>query len=346
MKQFYFFLNVCYNFDNNKINTKNLDNIGGNIGNKYISYVIFKILFGFVPEKIDGITNLFSANLETIDVNYINNNYSCIILNLQDQLRTNISYYANTAKLFFSINNFIKKLNLPFVVFGLGSNCFVKDKFNDIVSTLHNEQLEFLKILSNKSKLISIRGKFTKKIFDDLNIHNYSMVGCPTFYLNNNLLLEKKKNLKKIVLSGAFIDNESIIKRFKIDNNYDVYYFLQDYNDYELVEKNNSKNNKKYFFSFNIDEINKFFSDKDFVIGTRVHCSIMAINNNVIPCCASGDSRAIEMCDLYKIPHLCNYTSFDNILDLYKKININDLNKNYKVLKNEFNKFLELNDIK
>lgn len=331
----FFFINSCYDNLNDNIEVM-LNNIGGNSGNKYISIAICQLLLGHIPEKVDGISNLFNNNLETYSAEYINNNYTHVLFPMQDQLRKNISYYDNTPDNFLKINNFIRQIKLPIIVFGLGSNCFDPNNFSNIVNELHEEQIKFIKILSDKCKCISIRGHYTQKIFEDLNIKNYSVVGCPSFYLNNNKKITYKP-LKKIVLTGCSINN------FPFTNypSLDYYFFLQDLNDGCLQCMGNG------FFSTQLDAINNFFANKNFVYGSRVHSSIMALNNNVPAICLSKDSRAIEMCKLLKIPHIDSYLErFTTIFELYDLVVADLINTDFTYLYPEFVKFIEANDLK
>jgi hypothetical protein len=324
----FYFINHCYNED-----------VSGNIGNKYIQYSIFKFLLGYIPEKINGISNLFYSDFLEPDTEYINNNFDFVVLNMQDQIRKNISYYDtnNTNEIFKIVNNFLSKIEIPFLVFGLGSNCFNFKNYNKIIDEISEEQKIFLKIVSNKSKLFSIRGKYTKKLLNDMNINNYVLCGCPSFYLEDKKII-KKNILKKIVLSGSLIeiylkDPKAFI--LKIPNNVEVYLFTQDIYDKELIKKY-----ENCFYSTDIEEINNFFIDKDFVIGSRVHCSIIALNNGILPVCISQDSRALEMCELFSIPHINNY-NFTDIIELYQKIDENIISINYIKLKNIHLEFLK-----
>ena len=338
----FYFLNSCLPYNCNTISEK-LDGTGGNNGNTYIFYCISKLLFGHTIDKCDGIQNLFNINLENIDTDYINSNYKYILINMQDQLRRNISYYPNTDLIFSNICKFLNKLKLPLLCFGLGSNCFNYANFNNIIDELHDSQKEFIKIISNKCKYFSIRGKYTKQIMDNLNIKNYDMVGCPTFYMNDNKQITRKKPLK-IVVAGLpqFVYgnvNDRKIFNLSLPINSELFYFCQDYQEISLMDKK-EVNNVKIFYSIDLDEINNFFLDKDLTIGNRVHASIISMNNNILAVCGNTDSRASEMCELYKIPHIKNYKNVKNIEDLVENIDLDEINNNYRIfIKKHLNQY-------
>lgn len=312
-----------------------MDNISDNVGNTYILYAICKDLLGYVPNTINGIPNLFNSDLTKYNTDDINNNYSYVIINMQDQLRRDISYYPNTNEIFLKLNIFLKKINLPFIIFGLGSNCFNPKNFNNIVDELHQSQIDFLKIISSKSIFFTIRGKYTKILLDNLNIKNYNMTGCNTFFYNKNKFLIKKNKIENVVLTGNYI-YEKKIHNFCNNNNIKYYFFCQDITEINIIKKHFDNNkNDNIFFSVSMEETNLFFQDKDMVVGSRVHAAIMGFNNNILSFVYNIDSRAKEMCDLFKIPLNIKYDN-SNIIELYNKISNSDIdliNKNYNTKK-------------
>jgi hypothetical protein len=226
-----FFINNCIINNINVTNNEKLKLVAGNIGNAYIAYSIHHILFGNIIKNINGIINIFDTSLENYDTENINHNYDYVVINMQDQLRKDISYYNNTDEIFKNINIFLNKIKIPILCFGLGSNCFNSDNFNNIIDELYDSQLEFIKIISLKSKFFSIRGKYTKIIMDNLNIKNYLMVGCPSFFINNTKKIIIKENIKKIVITG-FIDfvnnytkNKKLFGFLDLSKNFELYYF-------------------------------------------------------------------------------------------------------------------------
>ena len=339
-----YFVNHCLPDSNFLEPEKQLDSMSGNIGNTYIMYCISKILFGYVVNvnEIDGISNLFNTDLENIDTDYINKNYKYLIINMQDQLRRDISYYSNTDLIFKNVNNFLNKINIEIICFGLGSNCFDIKNFNNIIDELHDSQIKFIKIISNKCKNFSIRGKYTKLIMDKLNIQNYSMVGCPTFFMNSKKII--KKNIEKIVIAGTlpYINqNTGNLNIFdcEIPKNIELFYFCQDIYERDIIEKQQINKINIVFLS-DLEEINFFFKDKDLTLGTRVHASIISLNNNCLAICGNGDSRAKEMCELFKIPHINDYPN-KNIYEIVDEIDIKLIEDNYICLKKNHDDFLD-----
>lgn len=206
---------------------------------------------------------------------------------------------------------------------------------------MHDSQKEFIQIISNKSKQFSIRGKYTKEIMDKLNIKNYSMVGCPTFFMNSKKLF--KKDIKKLVIAGSleWIEQnpeEITIMGLRIPQDIELFYFCQDYSEVGLINKKKI-NNVNIVFLTNLEEINNFFADKDLTIGCRVHASIISLNNGCLAICGNSDSRAKEMCELFKIPHISNYLN-KNIYEIIDEIDLKNIENNYISLQKDHEDFL------
>ena len=338
-----FFINHSIPNINCKTIDEKLNSMSGNVGNTYIMYVISQLLFGYIVDvnEIDGIANLFNTDLENVDTEYINNNYKYVLINMQDQLRRDISYYSNTDLIFKNVNKFLNKINIEILCFGLGSNCFNENNFNNIVDELHDSQKEFIQIISKKSKFFSIRGKYTKIIMDKLNIKNYSMVGCPTFFKNDKNLIKKK--ITKLVIAGAphiFDQNPTQITvcGVQIPSDVELFYFCQDIHEISIIDKQNINNINIVFLS-KLEDINNFFKDKDLTLGSRVHASIMSLNNNCLAICGNGDSRAREMCELFKIPHIHDYPN-KNFYEIIDAIDVKLINDNYISIQKDHENFL------
>jgi hypothetical protein len=98
--------------------------------------------------------------------------------------------------------DFIESTKLPCLVVGLG----VQMAFDGSLPKLPTGTQRFLKIVSERSPFISVRGNYTKSILESYGIHNTWATGCPS------LLMYKDKqfsysldttNLRNIVLQGT-----------------------------------------------------------------------------------------------------------------------------------------------
>ena len=92
-----------------------------------------------------------------------------------------------------------------------------------------------------------------------------------------------------------------------------------------------------------MEEWKKCISHFKFAFGDRLHGSICALNAGVPAMCCNGDSRAHEMCEFLHIPHYSNIDANTDVLKLYEQADIDDLNKNYPILFDNFKDFIVKN---
>lgn len=76
----------------------------------------------------------------------------------------------------------IENKDIQVAVIGLGIQGTSYETASDIVSGLQKETITALKILSEHSASIGVRGELTAEVLEKLGIHNYKIIGCPSFY--------------------------------------------------------------------------------------------------------------------------------------------------------------------
>lgn len=79
--------------------------------------------------------------------------------------------------------DFIGRTKLPVVMAGLGAQAPARS-FD--VSTIPAGTLRFLKIVSERSRSIGVRGAFTAETLAKVGITNCEEIGCPSYYLNGD----------------------------------------------------------------------------------------------------------------------------------------------------------------
>ena len=346
-----FFINSTIVINDNDI--KNIEtfrkSIYYNIGNSYITYSIMKLICGGVYDA-PRINNMHYFNYDNGKlIDFINNEISHVIFILEDYIR------AYTLEFPEHLLEFLKKIKKPIIVMSLGSNNIVNGQFdNDFVSKLSKEKIFFLKELSNLTESLGVRGYRTVETLNKLGIYNCEAVGCPSYFVKGaNRIVEKKPyDTFKLALGGTLFNTN-------IDN---VSYILQD--ELELIEiLYFDKKQLSYNFHYNIDYISLYqkryvaFSNcnewenylKDFTmyLGTRMHGAIVSLNAGIPAIVMNQDSRAEEMCELFKIPYMPNLLkkSLINAKFLYDIIDLGAMNKNYNELYNNFINWLKKFDI-
>ena len=337
-----FFLNHCLPRESGSFAEKWHDT-AGNSGNTYIMHCISKMLFDrtLKHEEIDGVANFFDSTLPEEDVDRINAEYEYILINMQDQLRPEISYYTNTDARFKRINSFLAKINIPILCFGVGSN-FINYQAPPLAKQLHGSQIDFIKILSDKSPGFSVRGEATAALMSELGIPNYSLTGCPTFLLNPKNI-EKPKEIKKMVFNGGTVLTHDV--KMLNEKGVEVYFACQD--EREMVEYRNEGRLKQQgmnvVYLTDFDEINEFYKDVDFTIGGRIHGCVMSLNAGTPAVNTSKDLRGMEMCGLWQMPR-SNAARPQEIMSLLLTVNqweSRNMEAAWATLKEKHNKFLE-----
>jgi hypothetical protein len=359
MSEKYFFINSNI-VDDQDIGgfSQYIKDIGGNVGNSYITYSVIKILYGKY-QRIDDIKNLWFYKPNQHDIDRINNEYSKVILILQDNIRIFDSYYNHN--IYENLGDFFKKIKIPIVVFSLGSNCF-DGNYKNLHLNINQDLIKILRIISEKTVSFGVRGDTTKEVMENLGIYNVEVVGCPTYFENGKSRIIKKEaklNVSLKVLSGGYFESKG----------HDINYVLQDESlfiknifflkerilndDLNFFDLNNRVhkvlyemllNNKLFFFN-NMDKWRNFDKNFDFYIGSRVHGAIMAINSGLPAIVTNGDSRAKEMCNLFGID--CYGVSADeDLLKLYNSIDVEKINKKYPILFDNFDNWLNKNGLK
>lgn len=325
-----------------------LKRICWNTGNSYITYSLIKTFFGKMIE-INHIPSIYQYDFskQEKDIEFINANCSHVILVLQDQIRVMLESYGSQLP-YIELANFLKKIDKPILVAGLGLNSFEEiDK--DWHKRLNPELVSLLHTISEKCKIIGLRGYMSQEILKRLGIENTQAIGCPSYYeagRNRQIIKKPFSSDLKILLSNP--------QKYEWMSKYPV--ILQD--EWKLMEaiafdKNNFNNlsddelllvERKHYQTFsNIDEWKNYVSKFDFVMGNRVHGSVLATNCGVPALCFNWDQRAKEMMDFFKIPRFPELTHISDIEQIYDACDYSDMNKSYPEAYDNYICFLEKN---
>lgn len=351
IKPFFINSNICMDKQDISSYKTFMSTIGGNTGNSYITYSLIKELFGDLI-SIRHIQNIYEYDFDNsaTDIDYINNEATHVFLILQDQIRIAESYGLKLP--YQKIINFISKMNKPVIIAGLGAN-----SFNGFDPNFHKKLdpnlIYFLKFISEHCAEIGIRGVFTQEVLHKIGINNTRVIGCPSFFETGGDRQIKKQeihDLQTVLLTQRLPLYTPTIHKI-----------MQDFQEEEIIKAIAFDMTDKYLYSEKITPIIRktyhIFSDiiswKNFVknykfaLGYRVHGTILAINSGVPALCLNTDSRATEMCNFLKIPHMphLKIERERDILKIYENLNFTELNKNYPKLYNNFIDFLHVNNL-
>lgn len=314
----------------------------------------------FPSEMVENSGNMIHANApikiykNAIYHHHVNiNSYDC--LNFSDFINKKCSHLiitmANTLKIgaireekFANLLKFIKKIEVPIVIFGLGVQS-IDDNLESAV--LSNDAIEALKFLSKQSKLLGVRGEFTKKVIEkNCGIDNLYVTGCPSLFSmkkdNYHLLKEKINNYSGVpAYSGTNYQREielnelcnAIKKNYYLiepANRFNYSFYLKCINEsakfddipYFLKKKIKDKTfNFEILKSFyerrlklfrNIDDWIDFNKNViSYTYGTRFHVNMASVLSGVPALWLTHDSRTRELANFMCLPN-CSIENFDS----------------------------------
>lgn len=232
--------------------------------------------------------------------------------------------------------DFIEPTNLPVTMIGLGAQ--TDDR--SLVSEIHPNTLRLIKIISERSPSIGVRGYYTAEVLAAHGILNVEVLGCPSLYTQcsppqhirerKNPSLEKfAVNFSRRVQNHSF--NHEILQLIensllKLAINHNWAFIAQDELE-ELalangiaseVEMSNvtsyfncsNKNSVIDYFSkntvyfCNYQSWTNFMSARSGCIGSRLHGNIAALTSGTPCLMIAHDSRTLEICSLIGAPHI------------------------------------------
>lgn len=272
--------------------------------------------------------------------------------------------------------DFIEATDLPVTMLGLGAQTHNRSE----VSKIHPNTLRLVKVISERSPSIGVRGFYTAEVLSAHGISNVEVLGCPSLYTRRQppiaiqpFCLDSEGlisvNFSRRVSSHAFsqsslsrIENE--ILRIALNNK--SQFVIQD----ELEEASiclgnastvQEKSVTDYFSGFDPSSVIAYFSknSKYFTsfadwseslakcrlsLGSRLHGNLVALLSGRPALTIVHDSRTLEMCALTGVPFI-NISEHDNlsaddILSLASDLDYNIYISNMQCLYSKMRRFL------
>lgn len=230
--------------------------------------------------------------------------------------------------------DFLDKTSLPVSIIGVGAQTHDRST----VATVHPNTLRLMKLISERSKNLGVRGYYTAEVLAANGIHNVSVIGCPSIYsarrptikidlermrephslsvnfsrrvsrhsfsherlrLLENNLLKRALQMNSDFVAQDEIDEINLMSGADVDVRSLVQYF--DQSDPNAVTEF-FKNKTKYFC--NVEDWSSYIGRKSFSVGSRFHGNLIALLNGVPAMIFVHDSRTLEMCALMGLPYV------------------------------------------
>ncbi|MFH9614871.1 polysaccharide pyruvyl transferase family protein [Streptomyces pratensis] len=223
----------------------------------------------------------------------------------------------------------IKKLRIPVVVLGVGAQADLKydaARLKPMEPTVR----EFVTEVLNRSASIGVRGEFTEQYLKDMGFRDVEVIGCPSMFMNGETFTLEKKSESLTTDSMISVNgSHSAVRSHGLDaiirqahERYPNLRFIgQNLLEAQLLHWRETSNPigaqtsmpthpshpmyrdgkvRLYIDPATwIDELRAF----DFSFGSRIHGNIAALLAGVPSTVLCSDSRTLELCRYFGIPH-------------------------------------------
>ena len=346
------FENFNYNLDFNSARAS----LGGNSGNNVFQYSLQKLLTNSNNDVC--VSTSFFNRSKSIDFDYINNNFDCLVYSPANILSDWGCILLN------HFGEVIKKIKIPVYVLGLGAQ---SDKFYSLefIKKIKKSAYNYIKAILDTGGRIGLRGYFTAEVVKACGFKetDFTVIGCPSLYLKGADLKVSRKALTENDIIPAingfrawrssdigkyfmthpqaiYICQEEFYKLLYMDCGYDwkEFQYLQDVNKkfFNMYKKSQIKLYGDFQSWYN-DIIDK---DINFSFGCRIHGNIVPILAGIPAFIDAFDSRVKELAEYFEIPNDYLKSGFDDPVKLYERADFNNFNKNFASKYEHFNKFM------
>lgn len=236
----------------------------------------------------------------------------------------------------------------------------------------------FINILSERSAAIGVRGYYTAELLNRMGIKNVEVIGCPSMFWhldrNFNIHPPALPQLPKIAIhatpSGYFRDKVSNL--FSFGMKHAQAYIAQNEKNLILLsmQQEGEPPNADFMFNyyndgtaspsdlkdwftkntkcfFDLSEWMNYLKSFDFVIGSRFHGNMAAIQMGVPALSLIFDTRTRELCEFLNLPYcfLQDLPEKAAPEQLYELTDYSIFNKTFKNKFDNYITFLETNDL-
>lgn len=234
-----------------------------------------------------------------------------------------------------NLASFLERTHLPIVMIGVGAQA--SDRSD--IAPIHPGTLRLMKVVSERSASIGVRGYYSAEVLAANGIHNIEVIGCPSLYASGkpsvsveSTRCQRKPGAAAVSFSRRVCQHSFSPRRLKAIENVVMSYAMgtsatfiaQD----ELAEASTAVGTgavpravATYFDSHSRSDVTRFFRDRtrwfgtveqwagfvatlDVVVGSRLHGALMALTNATPALLIAHDSRTLELAALAGIPRL------------------------------------------
>ena len=270
--------------------------------------------------------------------------------------------------------DFLKETSFPFTLAGLGAQASDKIKTpKELMKVQPAKRVEFLKALSERAVSIGVRGEFTAQCLEEIGIHNYRIIGCPSVYFSLGAKIKKvglpssKKIVVNVTTGNVF---ETKIMEIAAENS--AHWIMQ--METELPEKllagevplhtslqkafpglkMSPEETREYSMKyahmfFSMEQWTDFLKKEkfSFSFGSRFHGNMAAFRAGIPALWVVHDSRTKELVKSLHLPHI-DYNQLNeskNVQKLMEYCDYSEFYKEYPHLRQNYIHFLNENKL-
>ncbi|WP_416237876.1 polysaccharide pyruvyl transferase family protein [Streptomyces sp. NEAU-W12] len=342
------------------------DLIGTNTGNLLFSDSAHKMLSAPDTEVVsNGIRTDPSARRAA----EINEQYDAFVVPLANAFRP--TFQASLDRL----STLVEQLTIPVVVFGVGAQTG-DDYDTEQLRPLNASVRRFISAVLDRSASIGVRGELTARYLTGLGFpaDRIDIIGCPSMFLHGDTF----PDIRPVELTGSSrlalnlspnaipVGDISGLARHAWERYPDLLYYAQNLVDAELLfwgDLTPETGIEKPFplqLSHELLRENKVrmpldpatwideLRGRDFAYGTRIHGNIAALLAGTPSVVLTHDSRTLELCRYFDIPHvpLATLAADTDPRDLYEAADYSPMIKNHGERFERIVSFLDRNDLR
>ena len=338
----------------------------GNVGNKFFLSATKSYL-----EDVDFVNTIYYSCLKknffisNKSFDEINSSYRAIVLPQANVFSVSKEAIAHLI----GFTEVLKKIKIPVYVTGVGAQAEDYGSIYELFYSIKQVAVEFCNAVYRTGGEFSLRGYFTKELFDLFGFKSAVVTGCPSiFQVGRNFQVNKKKitqdDLRPTINGYAnFLKNDVIFSAFEkygaiyLDQSefirilYDDSYFTNEHLDKKNIKVLINKYSINGLKLLSEDKIKLFYDIpvwKDYLIkqgfnfslGQRIHGNIISIISGIPAMVVAHDSRTKELAEYFEIPNISNIKKYHDVYEIYLEMDYKRFNKNFSSKFDIFNKFL------
>jgi hypothetical protein len=294
------------------------DVIATNSGNLIFSDAAHKIL---QTPGTEVVSNGMRTEAATADL--VNEEYDVFVVPLANAFRP--SFESGLKRL----TRLIRRLRIPVVVLGVGAQAGLNSNAARL-QPMEQSVREFVSAVLDRSASIGVRGEFTEKYLRDLGFRDVEVIGCPSMFMHGKELVVDKRVPaltadSRIAVNGSHsaVQKQGLAKVIEATRaRYPRTTFIgQNLSDArQLHWRDLSHPNAQVTAIPTHPEHPMYREDRvrvyvdpvtwiddlrgyDFSFGSRIHGNIAALLAGTPATVLCGDSRTLELCRYFEIPH-------------------------------------------